>query len=166
MGNCASRNELLDSEIIGAKDEDVGTESETDNKAFDSDGEDMFEGHSDANGAGTDYMRSIALTQYIMTSFYFMCFMFVTSFLYSSLNAHLGHNLSKEEVDDLSKRKWKYKWEVPAVDMSNCKWRGTGECFMKVPFVYHMLAIYLSLILSILPMFSLYFLYAKHIDVI
>lgn len=40
--------------------------------------------------------------------------------------------MSKEEVDDLSNKKLKYKWEVPAVDMSNCKWMGTGECFLKV----------------------------------
>ncbi|KAK2636941.1 hypothetical protein Ddye_031733 [Dipteronia dyeriana] len=49
----------------------------------------------------------------------------------SSFNEHFGYNLSKNEVDDLSKKKWKYEWEVPAVDMSNCKWTGTGECFLK-----------------------------------
>ncbi|KAH9774283.1 U3 small nucleolar RNA-associated protein [Citrus sinensis] len=49
----------------------------------------------------------------------------------SSFHEHFGYNLSKEEVDDLSKKKLKYEWEVPAVDMSNCKWVGTGECFLK-----------------------------------
>ncbi|KAI9168766.1 hypothetical protein LWI28_001628 [Acer negundo] len=49
----------------------------------------------------------------------------------SSFNEHFGYNLSEKEVDDLSKKKWKYEWEVPAVDMSNCKWTGTGECFLK-----------------------------------
>lgn len=45
---------------------------------------------------------------------------------------HLGHNLSAEEVENLAKKKWKYKWEVPASGMSNCKWMGTGDCFLKV----------------------------------
>ncbi|KAL9421063.1 hypothetical protein AB3S75_038596 [Citrus x aurantiifolia] len=49
----------------------------------------------------------------------------------SSFHEHFGYNLSKEEVDDLSKKKLKYEWELPAVDMSNCKWVGTGECFLK-----------------------------------
>ncbi|OVA17570.1 Digestive organ expansion factor [Macleaya cordata] len=49
----------------------------------------------------------------------------------SSFNDHLGHKLSKAEVDDLSKKKWKFKWEVPAVDISMSKWIGTGECFLK-----------------------------------
>ncbi|KAJ4711566.1 U3 small nucleolar RNA-associated protein 25-like [Melia azedarach] len=49
----------------------------------------------------------------------------------SSFNEHFGYKLSKEEVDNLSKKKGKYKWEVPAVDMSNCKWMGTGECFLQ-----------------------------------
>ncbi|KAJ0095949.1 hypothetical protein Patl1_17055 [Pistacia atlantica] len=49
----------------------------------------------------------------------------------SSYNEHFGYNLTKAEVDNLSDKKLKYKWEVPAVDMSNCKWTGTGECFIK-----------------------------------
>nr|XP_016502868.1 PREDICTED: U3 small nucleolar RNA-associated protein 25-like [Nicotiana tabacum] len=46
----------------------------------------------------------------------------------SSFHSHLDHKLSKEEVDMLQKKKWTYKW---VVDISNCKWRGTGECFLK-----------------------------------
>lgn len=49
----------------------------------------------------------------------------------SSFCDHFGYKLSKAEVDILSKRKWKYKWEVPAFDIPNCKWIGTGECFIK-----------------------------------
>ncbi|XP_030930139.1 U3 small nucleolar RNA-associated protein 25 isoform X2 [Quercus lobata] len=49
----------------------------------------------------------------------------------SSFNLHLEHKLSKEEVDNMSTKKWKYKWEVPVVGMSNCKWMGTEECFLK-----------------------------------
>ncbi|KAF4381250.1 hypothetical protein G4B88_009578 [Cannabis sativa] len=49
----------------------------------------------------------------------------------SSFSRHVGHILSKVEVDNLSTMKWKYKWEVPAVGMSNCRWVGTGECFLK-----------------------------------
>ncbi|XP_030523611.2 U3 small nucleolar RNA-associated protein 25 isoform X2 [Rhodamnia argentea] len=47
----------------------------------------------------------------------------------SSYTVHLGHQISKGEVDELSKKRWKYKWEVSAAE--NCKWVGTGECFMK-----------------------------------
>ncbi|KAH9774287.1 U3 small nucleolar RNA-associated protein [Citrus sinensis] len=54
----------------------------------------------------------------------------------SSFHEHFGYNLSKEEVDDLSKKKLKYEWEVPAVDMSNCKWVGTGECFLKLNHIF------------------------------
>ncbi|XP_035546121.1 U3 small nucleolar RNA-associated protein 25 isoform X1 [Juglans regia] len=49
----------------------------------------------------------------------------------SSFSSHLGCKLSEEEVENLSKRKWKYKWEEPADGMSNCKWIGTGDCFLK-----------------------------------
>ncbi|PHT50697.1 hypothetical protein CQW23_10444 [Capsicum baccatum] len=45
-----------------------------------------------------------------------------------SFHSHLDHKLSKEEVDKLEKKKWTYKWVVA---MSNYKWRGTGECFLK-----------------------------------
>ncbi|KAF3648276.1 putative xyloglucan endotransglucosylase/hydrolase protein 24-like [Capsicum annuum] len=48
---------------------------------------------------------------------------------WSSFHSHLDHKLSKEEVDKLEKKKWAYKWVVA---MSNYKWRGTGECFLKV----------------------------------
>ncbi|KAG8495767.1 hypothetical protein CXB51_013446 [Gossypium anomalum] len=49
----------------------------------------------------------------------------------SSFTKHVEYKLSKVEADDLSKKKWKYTWEVPAADISNCKWVGTGECFLK-----------------------------------
>ncbi|KAJ4826898.1 hypothetical protein Tsubulata_010085 [Turnera subulata] len=49
----------------------------------------------------------------------------------SSFHAHLGQNLSEEEIESLSQKKWKYKWDVPALDMADCKWIGTGECFLK-----------------------------------
>ena len=49
----------------------------------------------------------------------------------SSFTSHVGHKLSKEEVDNLTRRKWKYNWEMPAFDMSSCKWMGTGESFLK-----------------------------------
>ncbi|KAK6923660.1 U3 small nucleolar RNA-associated protein 25 [Dillenia turbinata] len=49
----------------------------------------------------------------------------------SSFSAHLGHQLSKEDVDNLMQSRWKYKWEEPAPDMLNWKWRGTGEPFLK-----------------------------------
>ncbi|KAK4370104.1 hypothetical protein RND71_009579 [Anisodus tanguticus] len=46
----------------------------------------------------------------------------------SSFHTHLDHKLSKEEVDKLEKKRWTYKWVIA---MSNYKWRGTGECFLK-----------------------------------
>ncbi|KAK6248039.1 hypothetical protein QUC31_019604 [Theobroma cacao] len=49
----------------------------------------------------------------------------------SSFSKHVEYNLSKTEAEDLSKKKWKYTWEVSAADVSNCKWVGTGECFLK-----------------------------------
>lgn len=50
--------------------------------------------------------------------------------LMSFFSMHLGHKLSKEEAENLSQKRCKYKWEVPAVGMSNCKWIGTGDCFL------------------------------------
>ncbi|KAL6013283.1 hypothetical protein ACLOJK_003775 [Asimina triloba] len=50
----------------------------------------------------------------------------------SSFSDHLGRTLSEAEVEDLTKRKWKFKWEVPAISISSMsKWVGTGHCFLK-----------------------------------
>ncbi|XP_027148863.1 U3 small nucleolar RNA-associated protein 25-like [Coffea eugenioides] len=49
----------------------------------------------------------------------------------STFSSHLDYKLSQGEVDNLFKRKWNYKWEVPALRAPNCKWRGTGDCFLK-----------------------------------
>ncbi|XP_057978036.1 protein NUCLEOLAR FACTOR 1 [Malania oleifera] len=49
----------------------------------------------------------------------------------SSFYDHLEHKLLEGEVDNLTKRKCKYRWEKPAHFMSNCKWMGTGDCFLK-----------------------------------
>ncbi|RWR84239.1 U3 small nucleolar RNA-associated protein 25 [Cinnamomum micranthum f. kanehirae] len=49
----------------------------------------------------------------------------------SSFSTHLGHVLSKADVDDLLKKKSNFEWEVPAVDMPLSKWVGTGDCFFK-----------------------------------
>ncbi|XP_022728922.1 U3 small nucleolar RNA-associated protein 25 isoform X2 [Durio zibethinus] len=49
----------------------------------------------------------------------------------SSFTKHVEYKLSKVEAEDLSKKKWKYTWELPAADISKCKWVGTGECFLK-----------------------------------
>lgn len=46
----------------------------------------------------------------------------------SSFHNHLGYKLSKEEVNKLLEEKWNYNWEL---EVSNCKWKGTGECFLK-----------------------------------
>ncbi|XP_057430427.1 protein NUCLEOLAR FACTOR 1 [Lotus japonicus] len=47
----------------------------------------------------------------------------------SSFYLHLHHILSKEEID--SQKNWKYSWEIPAIGMTNCKWTGTGDNFLK-----------------------------------
>ncbi|XP_019054025.1 PREDICTED: U3 small nucleolar RNA-associated protein 25 isoform X2 [Nelumbo nucifera] len=49
----------------------------------------------------------------------------------SSFNLHLGNKLSNLEVVALTKNKWKFEWEVPAVGMLMSKWVGTGKCFLK-----------------------------------
>ncbi|VYS46404.1 unnamed protein product [Arabidopsis thaliana] len=48
----------------------------------------------------------------------------------SAFSEHLSHKLSSEEVETLPKGKWKFKWESPAFDMPNCKWKGTSENFL------------------------------------
>ncbi|XP_010459374.1 PREDICTED: U3 small nucleolar RNA-associated protein 25-like isoform X1 [Camelina sativa] len=48
----------------------------------------------------------------------------------SAFSEHLNHKLSSEEVETLPKGKWKFKWESPAFDMPNCKWKGTHENFL------------------------------------
>ncbi|CAI0460700.1 unnamed protein product [Linum tenue] len=54
-----------------------------------------------------------------------------TSTQESSFLLHLEKNLSDEEVESLCKKKWKYRWEVPSLDLSNCKWVGTGDCCLQ-----------------------------------
>ncbi|TQD84887.1 hypothetical protein C1H46_029560 [Malus baccata] len=54
----------------------------------------------------------------------------------SSFDIHLGHKLTKAEVENLSKKKWIYEWEVPAVGMTKGKWAGTRECFTKLNHVF------------------------------
>uniref|UniRef100_A0A2P2MEH9 U3 small nucleolar RNA-associated protein 25 isoform X1 n=1 Tax=Rhizophora mucronata TaxID=61149 RepID=A0A2P2MEH9_RHIMU len=55
----------------------------------------------------------------------------VASTSMSPFDIHLGYKFSDGEADRLSKRKWKYTWDVPAFDMLNCKWVGTGDCLIK-----------------------------------
>lgn len=49
----------------------------------------------------------------------------------SSFQLHLTHTLKGEEIDDLAKKKWKFKWEMPAANMPMSKWVGTSEHFLK-----------------------------------
>ncbi|CAN8312404.1 unnamed protein product [Cochlearia groenlandica] len=48
----------------------------------------------------------------------------------SAFNEHLSHKLSSEEVETLPKGNWKFKWEAPAIDMPNCRWKGTKQNFL------------------------------------
>ncbi|KAJ4879423.1 hypothetical protein Rs2_36477 [Raphanus sativus] len=47
----------------------------------------------------------------------------------SAFSEHLSHTLSSEQVKTLPEGKWKFKWEAPAIDMPNCKWKGTRQNF-------------------------------------
>ncbi|KAM7272648.1 hypothetical protein ACFE04_027311 [Oxalis oulophora] len=49
----------------------------------------------------------------------------------SNFEKRFEYKLSKEEAENLLKNKLTYKWEVPDVDDSHCKWMGTGSCFLK-----------------------------------
>ncbi|XP_004296470.1 PREDICTED: digestive organ expansion factor homolog [Fragaria vesca subsp. vesca] len=49
----------------------------------------------------------------------------------SSFGIQLEHKLTEAEVENLSKKKWRYKWDAPAAGMSKGKWAGTGECCIK-----------------------------------
>lgn len=55
-----------------------------------------------------------------------------THLFFSAFSEHLNHKLSSEEVEFLPKGKWKFKWESPAFDMPNCRWKGTRENFLDV----------------------------------
>ncbi|ESQ35029.1 hypothetical protein EUTSA_v10006892mg [Eutrema salsugineum] len=48
----------------------------------------------------------------------------------SAFSEHLSHKLSSEELETLPKGKWKFKWEAPAIDMPNCRWKGTIQNFL------------------------------------
>ncbi|KAH0864085.1 hypothetical protein Bca4012_094221 [Brassica carinata] len=48
----------------------------------------------------------------------------------SAFNEHLSHILSSEELKTLPEGKWKFKWEAPAIDMPNCRWKGTRHNFL------------------------------------
>lgn len=58
----------------------------------------------------------------------------------------MGHKLTPVEIDNLMRGKWSYKWEVPALGMSNCKWIGTGKRFIKVVLFF----LYVMMIMSVL----------------
>ncbi|KAJ0247889.1 U3 small nucleolar RNA-associated protein [Hirschfeldia incana] len=51
------------------------------------------------------------------------------SLLTSAFSQHLSHRLTSEEVKTLPEGKWKFRWETPAIDMPNCKWKGTRPNF-------------------------------------
>ncbi|KAG8372301.1 hypothetical protein BUALT_Bualt12G0052000 [Buddleja alternifolia] len=47
----------------------------------------------------------------------------------STFDNHLSYKLASTEVENILKRKWRYTWKLPALNMSNCNWRGTGAGF-------------------------------------
>ncbi|XP_056166677.1 protein NUCLEOLAR FACTOR 1-like isoform X2 [Syzygium oleosum] len=89
--------------VVGAGEEGEDAEMENDRETSESEQEHELDIHSNAAVEASGIVSSYAM--------------------------HLGHQISKGEIDELSKKRWKYKWEVSAAE--NCKWVGTGECFMK-----------------------------------
>ncbi|KAL9244248.1 hypothetical protein vseg_018045 [Gypsophila vaccaria] len=49
----------------------------------------------------------------------------------SKFITHTTHKLSEQDAESLLKRKWEYKWDMPAFDSTTIKWMGTGENFIK-----------------------------------
>lgn len=47
----------------------------------------------------------------------------------SSFGIHIEHKLSPNDIEKLLKRKWKYRWNMPALDSSCGIWMGTGDRF-------------------------------------
>ncbi|KAH6798937.1 U3 small nucleolar RNA-associated protein [Perilla frutescens var. frutescens] len=130
-------------------DEDSDPESiseleEKDDDDSDGDGNDSMSPRSynageDANHvelseeAGTDDNDAISDTDEEDTSVAYDEPLSEASSIISNFDNHLSYKLASTEVDSLLKRKWKYMWKTPALNMSNCYWRGTGECFIKDP---------------------------------
>ncbi|KAL6553242.1 hypothetical protein OROGR_007084 [Orobanche gracilis] len=54
----------------------------------------------------------------------------------STFDNHLSYKLASTDIDHLSKRKWRYTWMMPALNMSSCNWRGTGTFLIKVLLSY------------------------------
>ncbi|XP_074289527.1 protein NUCLEOLAR FACTOR 1-like [Silene latifolia] len=44
---------------------------------------------------------------------------------------HMTHKLSKQDTQTLLKKKWEYRWHMPAFDSTATKWMGTGENFIE-----------------------------------
>ncbi|KAL8153767.1 hypothetical protein V2J09_011527 [Rumex salicifolius] len=59
------------------------------------------------------------------------CATVVSSGANSSFTRHVTRVLSEHDIENLSRRKWRYQWEVPAFDSSTWKWKGTGDCLLK-----------------------------------
>ncbi|KAL6585611.1 hypothetical protein OROMI_002255 [Orobanche minor] len=54
----------------------------------------------------------------------------------STFDNHLSYKLASTEIDHLLKRKWRYTWTLPALNMSSGSWKGTGTCSIKACFEY------------------------------
>ncbi|KAF2309658.1 hypothetical protein GH714_004486 [Hevea brasiliensis] len=107
--------------MISIVDKSEDAESEDDHEASDADQE---------NNLGVNIetdVKASCLQDILCVQIY----AFVEWWLHVSFHDHLGQKISEGEIENLSNKKWEYKWEVPAFDMSNCKWIGTGKCFLK-----------------------------------
>ncbi|KDP40410.1 hypothetical protein JCGZ_03760 [Jatropha curcas] len=108
-------NEFSRSHVIESKLRETSTGSIVDNN------EDA-ESEDDVEESDTDQEQNLGVDAQTIVK---------ASLSTSSFHEHLSYKLSEEEVDNLSNKKWEYKWDVPAFDMPNCKWEGTGKCFLK-----------------------------------
>lgn len=110
----SSLPEKVDNDTEGSDDESLGDKTEDQSEDAETESEKEISGSDEEHDSGIneESASEAAISE-------------------SPFNKHLTHNLSKKEVDDLSTKKWKYEWKVPAIGMSNCWWVGTGECFLK-----------------------------------
>lgn len=134
---CKKRQRLLEGESDSEEDEDDGCESSSVSEEEDNEEKRMLQeqdmvdtGEQSQDSETEDDHEASETDQELDVGVNDQCSV-ESSACVSSFSMHLGHNLSAEEVENLAKKKWKYKWEVPASWMSNCKWMGTGDCFLK-----------------------------------
>ncbi|KAL9150355.1 hypothetical protein ABFS82_12G163000 [Erythranthe guttata] len=98
-------------------DDDDGDDDDDDGDDDDDDDDDDGHAISDTDEESDSRVKDQPLSQ--------------ASMIISTFDSHLSYKLPSTEVENLLERKWRYTWKMPALNMSNCNWRGTGSCFIK-----------------------------------